>query len=347
MATPVQREATQAGETADSETDPSDPSPAIEVEGLTKVYGNGQNSVRAVDGINLEVTPGNVVGLLGPNGAGKTTVIKMLLGLIEPTAGSVRVAGVDVAENRRSVYQSVGAMLEGARNVYWRLTVRENLRFFAALGGQDPNSLADRHAELLEQLNLAEKADEPVNELSRGMKQKVSLACTLARETSVAFLDEPTLGLDVESSLELRRELRRLARERDMTVVLSSHDLDVIEEVCDRVIILNNGQVIADDRVESLLDVFRSQAYEVTVEHLPSTVRDHLERQFRLGHVETVGDNVSIGVNLDGSSAFYDFVDALRAENLTVTQITSVEPDLEDVFIEMTNREPAPEGSQQ
>jgi ABC-2 type transport system ATP-binding protein len=346
MATPLQEEAPQEQQREAAEREPAEGPPAITVDGLTKVYGSGTDAVRAVDSIDLEVEPGNVVGLLGPNGAGKTTVIKMLLGLIEPSAGDIRVAGVDVSRNPRAVYQSVGAMLEGARNVYWRLTVRENLRFFAALGGQDPDSLTARHAELLDHLNLAEKADEPVNELSRGMKQKVSLACTLARQTSVAFLDEPTLGLDVESSLELRRELRRLATEREMTVVLSSHDLDVIEELCDRVIILNDGRVIADDDVESLIDVFRTQAYEITVDKLPSPVKERLNRQFRLSDVESIGDQVTIEVNLEGSSAFYDFVDALRAANLTVTQVSSIEPDLEDVFIEMTNGENIPEVSQ-
>lgn len=339
MATQLQQEAQQNEEPADTENQPSQTAPAIEVNELTKEYGSGSDAVRAVDGIDLRVEPGNVVGLLGPNGAGKTTVIKMLLGLIQPTAGEIRVAGVDVSEDRRAVYQAIGAMLEGARNVYWRLTVRENLRFFAALGGEDPDSLSDRHAELLDHLDLAGKADEPVNELSRGMKQKVSLACTLARQSSVAFLDEPTLGLDVESSLELRRELRRLSQERDMTVVLSSHDLDVIEELCDRVIILNDGRIIADDDVESLIDVFRTQAYEVTVDRLPNAAEERLNRQFRLSGIEAVGGKVTIEVNLEGASAFYDFVDALRAANLTVRQVASIEPDLEDVFIEMTNGE--------
>jgi ABC-2 type transport system ATP-binding protein len=311
--------------------------PAIEVSGLTKVYGSGDEAVTAVDGIDLSVEPGSVVGILGPNGAGKTTAIKSLLGLIEPTSGEVKVAGVDVREDPRQVYRAVGAMLEGARNVYWRLTVRENLRFFAALGGQDPDALADRHARLLNQLNLAEKADVPVNELSRGMKQKVSLACTLARQTQIAFLDEPTLGLDVESSIELRRELRRLARERDMTVVLSSHDLDVIEALCDRVLILSEGRVIADDDVESLIDVFRTQAYELTVEELPEGVRDRLATRYGLADVETVGDRVSFEVNVDGAAAFYDLIEELRASGVRLTRVNSIEPDLEDVFIQLTN----------
>src|SRR6056297_3170111 len=148
------------------------------VDDLQKTYGEGEDAVRAVDGVSLTVRRGEVVGVLGPNGAGKTTTIKSILGLVVPSGGTVEVAGVDAHENPRGVYRHVGAMLEGARNVYWRLTVRENLEFFAALGGQDPSAARDRHDELLERFDLAEKADQPVNDLSRGQKQKVSLAAT-------------------------------------------------------------------------------------------------------------------------------------------------------------------------
>lgn len=339
MSAPIQSEEPNQ-RTSEADTDVTtehSAQPAIKVEGLTKVYGSGSEAVRAVDGIDLQVEPGKVVGILGPNGAGKTTAIKSMLGLIEPTGGTVEIAGFDVSENPRDVYRSVGAMLEGARNVYWRLTVRENLRFFAALGGQEPDALADRHDALLRQLNLEEKAGVPVNELSRGMKQKVSLACTLARQTSVAFLDEPTLGLDVESSIELRRELRRLARDREMTVILSSHDLDVIEALCDRVVILNEGRVIADDEVESLIEIFRTQSYEVTVDDLSEALQKRLDERFGLIEVKEVGERVTIEVNLDGAAAFYEFIDILRVQDVDIRSVNSVEPDLEDIFIEMTN----------
>src|SRR6056297_2083334 len=240
--------------------------PALHVEGLAKTFGEGETAVRAVDGLSLSVEHGEVVGVLGPNGAGKTTTIKSMLGLVLPDAGTVEVCGVDVHEDPSAAYRHVDAMLEGARNVYWRLTVEENLRYFAGLGGDAPDDLADRHDRLLDALGLADEADTVVNDLSRGMKQKVSLASTLAREVDVVFLDEPTLGLDVESSIELRRELRSLADESGMTVVLSSHDMDVIEDICDRAVIMNDGHVVADDTVENLLELFRTQTYEVTVD---------------------------------------------------------------------------------
>ncbi|MEF8831101.1 MAG: ABC transporter ATP-binding protein [Halobacteriales archaeon] len=311
--------------------------PAVAVEGLRKVYGSGEDTVTAVGGVDFEIEPGTAVGLLGPNGAGKTTTIKSLLGLVVPTEGRARVAGVDVAERPAEAYRHVGAMLEGARNTYWRLTVRENLQFFAALSGQRPSTVRERHDELLERFDLAGKADTAVRELSRGMQQKVSLASTLAREAEVAFLDEPTLGLDVESSLELRRELRRLVEDEGLTVVVSSHDMDVIEHVCDRVVIMSEGEVIADDRVEELLDLFHTQTYEVTVESgLSPGVRDHLGAEYGAEAFEAVSDRERFAVSVTGNE-FYALIEDMRAAGLTVHEFDAVEPDLEDVFLDLTS----------
>ncbi len=313
--------------------------PALRVENLVKTYGEGEEAVRAVDGVSLEVDRGEVVGVLGPNGAGKTTTIKSVLGLVVPTSGTVEVAGVDATERPRAVYRHVGATLEGARNVYWRLTVRENLRFFAALAGIQPGNCRRRHEELLERFGLAEKAEEPVKELSRGQKQKVSLACTLARGTDVVFLDEPTLGLDVEASLELRRELRRLAA-ADVTVVLSSHDMDVVEDVCDRVVILSEGRVIADDPVDELVDVFRTEAYRVRVEGtVPETTRQRLEAAFDADDWERAGDRTRFGVTLDGDDGLYEVLETLRAADCSLAGVETSDPDLEEAFLAVTDRE--------
>ncbi|WP_256299436.1 ABC transporter ATP-binding protein [Haloarchaeobius salinus] len=319
--------------------DAADLPPAIVVEGLTKVYGDGDDAVRAVDGVDLSIERGTTVGVLGPNGAGKTTTIKSLLGLVLPDAGTVEIAGVDAHESPRRVYRHVGAMLEGARNVYWKLSVRENLEFFAALGGQSVPETRERHDRLLDAFDLAAKADEPVNDLSRGQKQKVSLACTLARGTDVVFLDEPTLGLDVEASLELRRELRRLAEEEDITIVLSSHDMDVVEDICDRVVILSEGSVIADDPVDDLVQVFETQAYRVTVEGpVAETTRTRLVREFDADGWTETGDRTGFDVTLADGDALYDVLDVLRAAGLSLVDIDGQDPDLEEVFLEVTGR---------
>ena len=304
--------------------------------GLSKTYGSGDGKVTAVDDLSLEIERGTVVGVLGPNGAGKTTTIKILLGLIEPDTGEVRIDGVDPIAAPSEGYRSVSAMLEGARNIYWRLTVRENLRFFARLADKPADN--DRIDALIEQVGLTAKADTTVNELSRGMKQKASLACTLIRDTPLSFLDEPTLGLDVESSLELRRQLRDLVERESRTVVLSSHDMDVIEAVCDRVIIMNEGRVVADDALEDLIDVFRTQAYRITLEgRLEDTRKRRLEDEFAATEWIERGPKLLFDVPHVQDSDFYDLMDVLRGSDCRLLAVETTEIDLEDVFLEVTD----------
>jgi len=317
--------------------------PVIRVDGLAKRYGSGEETVTAVDDISFEIAPGTIVGLLGPNGAGKTTTIKSMLGLILPDAGEVSICGVDVSENPQRAHSHVGAMLEGDRNVYWRLTVRENLEFFSGLGGERPGDVRDRHDELLERLDLADRADTVVNELSKGMKQKVSLASTLARDVDVIFLDEPTLGLDVETSRELHVELRRLAEQEDITIVLTSHNLDIIEAVSDRVIILNDGEIIADDDTAALVDLFETQTYRVALEApVSASVQTRLERAFD-ATCRTNGDRVVVEwFDADGSSV-YAMTDLLAETGQELCDIESVDPDLEEAFLRLIDEEDSPD----
>ncbi|MFC6787283.1 ABC transporter ATP-binding protein [Halobaculum halobium] len=314
---------------------PSDGTPALSVEGLSKRFGAGADAVRAVDDVSFAIERGSVVGLLGPNGAGKTTLIKSVLGTVLPDEGTVRVLGRDVTDGRRAAYADVGAMLEGARNDYWRLTVRENLRYFATIGGVAPDSVADRHERLLDRLDLADKADTPVRELSRGMKQKVSLASVLAGDAELVFLDEPTLGLDVEGSRTLRREIRRLAEEEDLTVVVSSHDMRVIEDVCDRVIVMSEGSVVADDAVERLLGAVDDSRLRIASTDLSPSTIDDLRDRFDVADADAAADPPTVEVRTDGD-AVYDLFDALRAADVTLDGIDTVEPSLEDVFVQLT-----------
>jgi ABC-2 type transport system ATP-binding protein len=327
---------------ADARTDAATGSPevapeeaALYVDGLSKTFGSGAEAVTAVDDVSFAVESGEVVGLLGPNGAGKTTTIKSILGLVLPDSGEAYVEGIDVYDRPRAAYEHVDAMLEGARNDYWRLTVRENLRYFAAIRGQNPDAVADRQTELLEQLDLAEKADTAVRDLSRGMKQKVSLASVLAGEVSVAFLDEPTLGLDVESSLKLRRELVRLAEERGLTLILSSHDMDVIEDVCDRVVIMSEGRIVENDTVENLLAAFETTGYRITARDVAASTMSDLRENFEVTSVEELDGRTRFEVAAD-SATFYRLTDALERHGVELDAVDTVQPDLAEAFVEMT-----------
>ncbi|MBO4248785.1 ABC transporter ATP-binding protein [Halomicrobium sp. IBSBa] len=318
-------------------TDPPEGGPAVSVSSLTKTYTGESGRVTAVDDVSFDIGAGHIVGLLGPNGAGKTTTVKTILGLVTPTSGTISIHGVPVHEARSRAYNYVSAVLEGARNVYWRLSVRENLAFFAGLHGIAPQTRVDRHEAIIDTLGLTGKADEPAKNLSRGMKQKVALGCTLARETPVLFLDEPMLGLDVETTRDLQTELRRLAREEDRTIVITSHDMDIIEAVCDRVIVLSDGDIVADDSVDSLLDVFRAQSYHVQLAgRSQAHLREQLETRFQLHDWRIDTDSVAFEIALAGSEEFYECVEVLRTADATVRSFTEIEPDLEDIFVDLT-----------
>jgi ABC-2 type transport system ATP-binding protein len=349
----------ERGAAADSEhqatsTTDRQQTPALAVEGIKKTFGSGPDRVVAVDGVSFSVAQGSVVGLLGPNGAGKTTLIKSILGMVLPDEGSVRIAGIDARASPRAAYKHVDAMLEGARNDYWRLTVRENLRYFATIGGVDPDGVADRHDRLLDRLDLAEKADTPVRDLSRGMKQKVSLASVLAGGADVVFLDEPTLGLDVESSRTLQTELRRLAHEEGLTVLLSSHDMDVVETVCDRVIVMSEGRIVADDTVDALRRTDEDHRVRLTSTDLDTALCASLGREFDVTVLEAYGTDrrergdtrhnggerkSGAGARIEArvdSDALYALMARLRREGVTIDRIETVEPALEDVFVDLT-----------
>lgn len=175
------------------------PMALLEVENLRKTFRSGSGDVEAVRGISLKIEEGIVLGFLGPNGAGKTTTIKMIAGLVRPDSGSIRVAGLNPHDGPEAL-RHIGAVLEGNRNIYWRLTPLENLEYFGVLKGMAAKVARAKGREILERFGLAEKMKSPVQELSRGMQQKIAIAVALVHEPSLLLLDEPTLGLDVEAA---------------------------------------------------------------------------------------------------------------------------------------------------
>lgn len=306
----------------------------LSVRDLVKTYGSGDDETRAVDGVSFDVTSGSVVGLLGPNGAGKTTTLKSILGLIKPTGGSISLAGADAIANPSHIHENVAAVLEGARSTYWRLTVRENIEFFTRLSGECAEPQGEEIDDLIERLGLEDRMDRPVNELSRGEKQKASLATAMSQNVKILFLDEPTLGLDVESSLELQRVLTTLASRRDVTIIISSHDMDVIESICDRVIVLNDGQIVADDSVENLLGLFRANTYEIAVSGtVPQSVRAAIDRKFDAVSWTELRDRTRIEVAMSDANRIHSLTGLVTEAGLQIESISTVEKDFRDVFL--------------
>src|SRR5258706_5277291 len=190
--------------------------------GLTKRYRRGKGWFTAVDDVTLFVPPGQVLGLLGPNGAGKTTTIKMICGLILPSAGTIRLNGYDVARRRLAAVWQIGAVLEGSRNVCWPLSAWQNLMYFGRLKGLRGTEIRPRAQRLLTGLGLWEQRHETVGSYSRGPQQKVAIAAALITDPPIILLDEPTIGLDVEAARTFKDWITRPARDEGKTVVLSA-----------------------------------------------------------------------------------------------------------------------------
>lgn len=232
----------------------------IEAVGLGKKYGRAN----AVAGVDLTVTAGEVIGLLGPNGAGKTTTLLMLLGLTEPTAGEVRILGHNPLREPLKVKQEVG-YLPDAVGFYETMTGRENLAYTARLAGLSRAVAAENIATALAKVRLGDVADRPVATYSRGMRQRLGIAELLMRHCRIIVLDEPTSGLDPQSTHELLQLIRTL-RSEGMTILLSSHMLDVVQSVCDRVALFNQGRIGFIGTVEELAARIGGGAYIVDVE---------------------------------------------------------------------------------
>jgi len=221
--------------------------PAIRAQGLTKRYGD----LVAVDHLDLEVARGEIFGLLGPNGAGKTTTILMLLGLSEPTSGEARVVGLDPARQPLEVKRRVGYLPDSV-GFYENLTGRENLRYTADLNAIARDEAERRIGDALTQVGLTGAADDRVGTYSRGMRQRLGIADALIKHPDVLILDEPTIALDPEGVRETLDLVRRLQREQGVAILLSSHLLHQVQEVCDRVAIFVSGKVVASGRVTDL-----------------------------------------------------------------------------------------------
>lgn len=221
--------------------------PIIETEGLTKVYG----SQTAVNQLTFQIREGEVFGFLGPNGAGKTTTLLMFLGLTEPTSGKVRVCGFDPARDPLGVKERVGYLPENV-GFYEDMDARQNLRFVARLNRIPDDVSLERIEGLLNVVGLLEEAEKKVGIYSKGMRQRLGIAEVLVKEPKVIFLDEPTIGLDPDGTNRMLNLIHSLSREKNITVFLSSHLLDQVQRICDRVGIMIKGELVAIGPIEEL-----------------------------------------------------------------------------------------------
>jgi ABC-2 type transport system ATP-binding protein len=300
-----------------------------------------RRKVHAVDAVDFVVKPGEIFGLLGPNGAGKTTTVKMISGLVRPSKGTVVVEGMDVNRKRLQVLKKVGVVLEGTRTCIWPLTPMENLAYFGNLKAVRGSVLKKRARELLHFIGLEEKADIQVRRLSRGQKQKLAICIALIADPSVLLLDEPTTGLDVQSSRGIKDKLREMAREQGKSVLVTTHDMHVAQELCDRIGIIDKGKLVTCKPTDELLSLFSEQTYEFRLDRLPED--GLLANVPGVMAMETVnGDDgptcvIDIDPNPEArSQALYAIIELLKQGGYTLRGIHQRQTTLESVFLRMT-----------
>ena len=305
-------------------------SAGIVVDGLVREFKNGP---RAVDGIELEVAPGEIYGFLGPNGAGKSTTVLMLTTLLPPTAGTARVAGHDILKEGPAVRSAIGAALQEAA-LDPLLTGRDHMRLVTTLQGVPRAQRRTRGDELIERVGLTDAADRKVGGYSGGMKRRLDLALALVHSPRVLFLDEPTTGLDPSSRSDLWHEVARLAREDGVTVFLTTQYLEEADVLADRVGIIDHGKIVAEGTPESL----KAEIGRPSVEATPA---DRANRDAVAEVLSQFGAAVpappgAAAVRLDGGEDLVAVVRALDAADLPVENLQLHQPSLDDVFLAKT-----------
>ena len=304
------------------------------------VFKSKKSSVAALKGVSLEVEAGEIFGLLGPNGAGKTTLIKILTTLLLPTSGDVWVNGYHVQRHENQVRATVGCMLMGERGLYWKLTARENLEYFGALYHLPPPDRRRRAQEILALLGLDEIADRTVETYSSGQKMKLAFGKALVNDAPLLVLDEPTNTLDVPSASELRAIVRDL-NAAGKTVIYTTHIMTEAETLCDRVAIIDHGELLAlgpvaelkaslqREQVTRVEGVISTQAL-IAVQGLPAV-------QQATRTAQNGGDLLTI-VTANQHEYLPEIIDALAGAGAVIRKISPEEVTLEDVFIAKTGR---------
>ncbi len=298
---------------------------ALEVDNLRKTYRSGGKVLEAVRSVSLSLVAGEVLAFLGPNGAGKTTTIKMIAGLIRPDAGQVRIAGIDPHRNPQAL-RMLGAVLEGNRNLYWRLTPEENIEYFGVLKGLSHREARRRGRVLLERFDLLAKRRATVQALSRGMQQKLAIAVALIHQPKLLLLDEPTLGLDVEATQNVKALVKAIAAE-GCAILLTTHQLDIAEELSDRVAIIQKGEIIAASTTRDLIRQFSGTAYMIAVEGEIDPAR--VKALERLG-AEVQAERV---VYMGSPEGLYQVFEILRP--LPLIQVKQDFADLTEIFLKL------------
>lgn len=306
----------------------------IQVKNVTKKYPN----VTAVDNISFEVKDGEVVGFLGPNGAGKSTTMNMITGFIEPTDGQIIINGFDISKKPKKAKKQIGYMPEGTP-LYYELTVKEFVHYMAELKLVKRSERKQEVEKIMEETGLKDVENKLIRNLSRGYKQRVSLAGALVGNPDVIILDEPTVGLDPKQITEIRNLIKELGKKH--TVILSSHILSEVSQICERVVIINHGKIVAVDTPENLEKKSEEKnTILVTVEDPENHINNIKEKAKEIEEIKCIKDNedgtkqyaITSAENVDLRKKLFDI---LPKENITIFELKKSESTLEDAFIKL------------
>jgi len=308
----------------------------IEVRNLTKMF----NDFVAVDNISFEVKKGEILGLLGPNGAGKSTTLRMLSTLTSPTKGTAMVGGYDTVKNDNDVRKLIGIVSE-KMIMYNRLTARENLIFFGKLFNIPQDVLNKRIDELLELVKLTKWKDAQVGTFSTGMRQRVNVIRALLNMPQVLFLDEPTLGLDPQSSVEIREFIKKLNVENGTTIIITTHMMVDADLLCDRIGIMDHGKIVAFDtsaNLKKLISGSDTTVLNLEIGNLSSSIIDGIRG---CKSVDSVSQESTTRLRIisHGKDAFDSVIDTVRARNGKIISMENLQPTLEDVFLHITGHQ--------
>ena len=306
----------------------------IEVKNITKKYGN----FTAVDNINFKIEEGEIIGLLGPNGAGKSTTMNMITGYIEPTEGEISIEGYDISKKSKKAKAQIGYMPEGVP-LYSDLTVKEFVTYMAELKKVDRKTRKEKVEKIIEQTGLKDVEKKLTRNLSRGYKQRVSMAGALVGEPKILILDEPTVGLDPKQITEIRALIKELGKTH--TVILSSHILSEVSQICNKVIIINKGKIVAIDTPENLeKKVESNNTTYVTVEDTENKMETIKEKIPEIKEIKLIKENE------DGTKQYVleseKDVDLRKIvfnefakENITIFEMKKADTTLEDAFMKL------------
>ncbi|MGZ9165229.1 MAG: ATP-binding cassette domain-containing protein [Anaerolineales bacterium] len=297
----------------------------------------------AVNGVDLQIERGEIFGLLGPNGAGKSTTIRMLCTLLEPTSGTAHVNGFDIVKQANDVRRSLGTLLAGERSIYWKLSGRENLEYFAALYHIPATVARQRVEELIERMELKERANELVEKYSTGMRQRVAIAKALLARPPILLLDEPTLGLDPQAARRLRELIAQL-KEEGHTILLTTHYMEEADLLSDRIGIIDQGRIIALDTPEGLkrrIDQKEVIRLELTGWH--AEIAGKLKSISGVENITTrqqgEADLWEVSLQAQNSrAALPRIVEHISGNGTRLVNMNIVKPSLEDVFIHLTGK---------